>query len=137
MPILPSTENSLLVRTSFADAEAWADALSVVRTENEDGFRAYVEVVDDNAWEDADWEQVRRAALATDEQAAVLFIVDSAALEPDYPVLVVDLGDLSHEPFRCVASELWGVDNNLNIANMDWEEFADMTESDGVFRGFA
>jgi hypothetical protein len=137
MPILPSTENSLLVRTSFADAKAWANALSVVLTENEDGFRAYVEVVDDNAWENADWEHVRRAALETDEQAVVLFIVDNAALEPDYPVLVVDLRDLSHEPFRCVASELWGVDNNLNMANMGWEEFADMAESDGIFRGFA
>jgi hypothetical protein len=137
MPILPSTENSLLVRTSFADAKAWADALSVVLTENEDGFRAFVEVVDDNAWEDAGWEQVRRAALATDEQAVVLFVVDRAALEPDYPVLVVDLTDSSQQPFRCVASELWGVDNNLNLANMDWEEFADMAGSDEVFRGFA
>ncbi|POH72146.1 hypothetical protein CVS27_16765 [Arthrobacter glacialis] len=137
MPILPSTENSLLVRTAFSDAKAWAGALAAVQTENEDGFRAYVEVIDDISWENADWEQVRRAALATDEQAAVLFIADSPALEPDYPVMVVDLSDLSHEPFRCVASELWGVDNNLNIANMDWEEFADMAEDDGVFRGFA
>jgi hypothetical protein len=56
---------------------------------------------------------------------------------PHNAVLVVDLGDLSHEPFRCVASEIWGVDNNLNIANMDWEEFAGMAESDGVFRRFA
>ncbi|MEW9870827.1 hypothetical protein [Arthrobacter sp. HS15c] len=66
MPILSSTANSLLVRTSFADARAWADALSVVLTQNEHGFRTYVEVVDDNAREEADWEQVRRAALATD-----------------------------------------------------------------------
>lgn len=137
MPVLPSTENSLVVRTSFADARAWADALSVVMPKNDEGFRTYVEVVDDNAWVGAEWEQVRRAALATDEQAAVLFIVDSAALEPGYPVLVVDLGDLAHEPFRCVASEVWGVDNDLNMANMDWEEFADMAESDGVFRDFA
>lgn len=32
--------------------------------------------------------------------------------------------------------ELWSVDNNLNIANMDWEEFADNTDGDGIFRGF-
>ncbi|WP_442853719.1 DUF6924 domain-containing protein [Arthrobacter sp. ZBG10] len=50
--------------------------------------------------------QVRRAALETDKQAVVIFIVDSAALEPDYPLLVVHLGDLSHESFRCVANEL-------------------------------
>ncbi|GIU56993.1 hypothetical protein [Arthrobacter sp. NicSoilC12] len=136
MPI-PSGENSLLVRTSFANDKAWADALSIALSENEDGFRAYVQVVDDSAWENADWEQVRRAALAASEQAAVIFIVDSTAQEPDYPVLVVDLDDLSHEPFRCVASELWGVDNNLNIANMNWEEFAENTDDDGVFRGFS
>lgn len=63
MPILPKTENSLLVRTSFADEKAWLDALSVVLTENKDGFRAYVEVIDDNAWENADWERLRETAL--------------------------------------------------------------------------
>ena len=55
MPILPNTESSLLVRTSFADEEAWLDALSVVLTETEDGFKAYVEVVGDKSWENADW----------------------------------------------------------------------------------
>ena len=66
----------------------------------------------------------------------VLFVAGVEALaSPDFPVLVVDIsGD--HEPFRCVASELWGVENNLNIANMDWKEFSDHTGSDGVFRGF-
>jgi hypothetical protein len=63
MTIPPNTENSLLVRTSFMDERAWHDALSVVMTENEDGFRAYVEVVEDTAWENADWERLREAAL--------------------------------------------------------------------------
>jgi hypothetical protein len=39
-------------------------------------------------------------------------------------------------PFRCISSELWGVDNNLNISNMDWEDFAGAAGKDGVFRGF-
>lgn len=38
--------------------------------------------------------------------------------------------------FRCVPDELWGVENNLNIANMNWEEFADKADEDGVFHGF-
>jgi hypothetical protein len=137
MPILPKTENSLLVRTSFADEKAWLDALSVVLTENEDGFRAYVEVIDDNAWENADWERLRETAREAENQAAVLFVVDHAALEPDYPILVVDLDQVSRQPFRCVARELWGVDNNLNLANMDWEDFAESADTDSVFRGFA
>ena len=136
MPILPSTENSLLVRTSFADATAWADALSVVMTENEDGFRAYVDVVDDSAWDGVSWEQVRQAALKANDEVSVLFIVDRAALEPGYPIQVIDLDD-ARQPFRCIARELWGVENNLNISNMDWEEFAEITDDDGVFRGFS
>jgi hypothetical protein len=72
----------------------------------------------------------------TGEHAAVLFIVDRAATEGDFPILVVDLSPEDRSPFRCIAREIWGVDNNLNLANMDWEEFAANADSDGVHRGF-
>jgi hypothetical protein len=39
--------------------------------------------------------------------------------------------------FRVVADELWGVAANLDMANMEFEEFADAVDEDGVFRGFA
>jgi len=137
MPVLPKTESSLLVRTTFADEKAWLNALSVVLTENDDGFRAYVEVVDDPVWENVDLDRLREAVLAAENQAAVLFVADQAALETDYPILVVDLDEVSHEPFRCVARELWGIDNNLNLANMNWEDFAGNVDPDSIFRGFA
>jgi hypothetical protein len=137
MLILPSTEDSLLVRTTFGNEDAWMDALSTVLSENDDGFRAYVKVVDDIAWDQVGWEQVRQAAMAANEHASVLFIVDSVALEPGHAIQVIDLSTESRRQFRCIARELWGVDNNLNIANMDWQEFADRTDRDGVFRGFA
>lgn len=137
MLLLPTSDNSLVVRTTFSDEERWEDALSVVLTENEDGFRAYVEVVDDSAWDGASWKQVRQAALEANDPVSVLFIVDRAALEPGYPIQVIDLDDDARQPFRCIARELWGVENNLNISNMDWEEFAESTDHDGVFRGFS
>lgn len=31
---------------------------------------------------------------------------------------------------------LWGIENNLSIANMDFDEFADAVDEDGVFRDF-
>jgi Domain of unknown function (DUF6924) len=31
---------------------------------------------------------------------------------------------------------MWSVENNLSIANMDFEDFADATDDDGIFRGF-
>lgn len=67
----------------------------------------------------------------------MLFIPDSRALKsPDHPIKVVDLRPTEELPFLCIPSELWGVDNNLNLANMDWREFAGAVDDDGVFRGF-
>lgn len=31
---------------------------------------------------------------------------------------------------------MWSVENNLSIANMGFEEFADSADEKGVFRGF-
>ncbi|WP_375154248.1 hypothetical protein [Paenarthrobacter sp. CM16] len=36
-----------------------------------------------------------------------------------------------------MARELGNVENNLNIANMDWEDFAGRTDDDGAFQGFS
>ncbi|HET7601047.1 MAG TPA: hypothetical protein VFK09_12185 [Gemmatimonadales bacterium] len=47
--------------------------------------------------------------------------------------------DLYAEPgrtFRVVPRETWAVENNLSIANMDFAEFADRADPDGIFRGF-
>jgi hypothetical protein len=56
--------------------------------------------------------------------------------DPEHPVLVVDLYSEPGRSFRVVPSEMWGVENNLSLANMDFEEFADAVDRDGVFRGF-
>ena len=133
---LPNSDNSLLVRTDFADHDAWQRTLAAALAENSDGFRAYLQVVDEGAWDCAHWEEVRGAALAAREHAAFLFVVDRLALEVEHPILVLDLSAESRPPFRCLARELWSVDNNLNIANLDWEEFAENTDESGVFRGF-
>jgi hypothetical protein len=47
--------------------------------------------------------------------------------------------DMYHDPgrtFRVIPSEMWGVENNLSLSNMDFFEFADAADEDGVFRGF-
>jgi len=38
--------------------------------------------------------------------------------------------------FRVPPNELWSVENNLSLANMDFEEFAEAVDTDGVYRGF-
>lgn len=51
VPILPNTDDSLLLRTAFADKAAWIGAMSAATSPDEDGFRAYVRVVDDKGWD--------------------------------------------------------------------------------------
>ena len=133
---LPSTQDSLLVRSDFTDERAWQAARAAALAENDDGFRAYVQVIDEPQFADSTWQGLRQEVRALDEHAAVLFVVDGPALADDHPILVVDLSDEARAAFRCVAHELWGIDNNLNLANMDWDEFADNVDRGGVFQGF-
>jgi hypothetical protein len=125
---------SFLVRTDFTSGGAWRQLSEEAQRENPDGFRANVELVSDPEFDGVTWEAVKAAVPAN--SVAVIFIVDSTALtSPDNPILVVGLLG-SEPPFRCIPSELWNVDNNLNIANMSWEDFASALDENGVFRGF-
>jgi hypothetical protein len=56
--------------------------------------------------------------------------------DPERPVVVVDLGAQPGRTFRVIPREMWGVGNNLSLANMDFREFADNADPDGMFRGF-
>ncbi|MFJ9391023.1 DUF6924 domain-containing protein [Nocardioides sp. NPDC101246] len=135
MVTLPSARESLLVRVEFSDDDAWQQAKAAAIATYDDGFCAYLHPVDDPSNQGASWEELVQAAPESPYRPAVMFVVDHEALAAEYPILVVDLVK-DRPPFRCIAAELWGIDNNLNISNMDWEEFARVTGPDGVFRGF-
>lgn len=126
----------MLVRVAEGYDAVWSRLKAVVATENEDGFRAYVEVVDAADWHGVSFDRLRAAVPQHADGASVLFAADQATLASDeLPVVVIDL-EQGRPEFRCIATELWSVENNLNISNMDWEEFSDSVDPDGVFRGF-
>lgn len=146
MPTLPD-RGTLLVRIDFTDDDAWGQLQGeATREYGPDGFSANVEPVNDPQWADVAWDLVKAAAPAGDTGPTVLFIADSVTFaSPAHPVLVVDLLDkclsvtefphiAGRVPFRCIPAALWEVENNLNLANMDWEEFAGQVEG-GVYRG--
>ena len=92
-------------------------------------------VVDDSRFEGRTVAEL----LAADDwpDAAVLFVADRQALSTaEHPILCVDLLEERGRSFRCAASQVCGVENNLSLANMDFEEFVENTDADGVFRGF-
>jgi hypothetical protein len=147
MPMLPDGV-PLLVRTDFTSNDAW-DQLREDATQEygPDAFCASVEPVDDPAWAGATWEAVKAAAPTTEEEGpSVLFIADSITFaSPEHPILVVDLQDkflsvaefpeiADRTPFRCIPSAVWDIENNLSIANLDWEDYASSADG-GLYRG--
>ncbi|GHJ40410.1 hypothetical protein Sm713_60190 [Streptomyces sp. TS71-3] len=139
MKSLPQTDETLLIRTDFSDEAAWQALRTAVETPSEDDFLAYVHVVDDPDHGDLTAEQL--LALAPDKR--LLIVADRTALTaPGMPLLTVlrywdeDEGEGDHGELRVIAEELWSIENNISLANMDWSEFVDAAEEDGVFRGF-
>jgi hypothetical protein len=134
MKALPRTKNSPLLRTDFADESAWQALVAAVGKPVGD-FRAYVTPVSDPAFDGTNIE--RLIELGSDAGLHFILVADRLALtSPEYPVLVVDVAREPGRTFRVVPSAAWSVENNLSLANMDFEEFADAVDEGGVFRGF-
>lgn len=124
-----------MLRTDFSDDSAWESICAAIR-EPVGEFRAYVECLSDPEYDGLTVEQLT-TLVPTGSDHTFVFIVDQMALtHPDHPILVVDLYDEPGRTFRVIPSEMWGVENNLSLANMDFSEFADNVDEDGIFRGF-
>jgi hypothetical protein len=88
---IPPSENALLMRTDFSDQSAW-QKLKAAASEPEDPFMFTMEIVDDRIHSGATVEQVM-AALPEDYPNSFIVVADGTAIsQPDYPLLVVDLG---------------------------------------------
>jgi hypothetical protein len=132
---IPETEHSLILRTDYSDDVVWERVCAAIRAPVGE-FRAYVTFVCDQKLHGLSVGRVMEL-LPGDFWRPFVFVVDEIALrDPEYPVLVVDLHDERGRTFRVIPSEMWGVENNLSIANMDFREFADNVDAYGVFRGF-
>jgi tetratricopeptide (TPR) repeat protein len=131
---IPSTENSLALRTDFSDEPTWKElCLTIQNSEGE--FRAHVDFISDPAFDGLTADEL--PSLLSDESKSFAFIIDKIALSnSEHPILVVDFQDEPRRTFRVIPSELWAVENNLSIANMGFEDFADAVDKDGIFRGF-
>ncbi|MFJ2478529.1 DUF6924 domain-containing protein [Streptomyces sp. NPDC087659] len=134
MKMLPRTQfDTLLIRTDFSDQAAWQALCTTVTTPNEEDCVAHVQLVDDTAYSDLSAEQL--VALAAPE--TFFAVADRTTLaSPEKQLLVVMMTDQGHDELRVIAEELWSIENNLSVSNMDWEDFVGEAEDDGVFRGF-
>ncbi|WP_238553854.1 DUF6924 domain-containing protein [Gordonia sp. KTR9] len=138
---------SLLVRTDFSDDRRWREialaAMAPVDSgmDDESTFEAGLTCIDHR-----DNDGLTVEALVErigDDPPYYAFVADSVTMfHPEMAILVVDCGrtDFGHEPgrtFRVIPEQMQSVENNLSISNMDFRDFADSVDDDGVFRGFA
>lgn len=119
----------------YSDPAAWAAVEAAIRRPDPTyGFTANVEVVDDPAFDGLTKDDLLRLAHPA-HRSRILFVVDRHTLQdPDHGVLVVKVSD--GREFRVVPSAMWGVENNLSLANMDWDEFAECVDDANTFHGF-
>jgi hypothetical protein len=132
---LPLTENTMALRTDFSDETAWNLLCKSIQVPD-DEFRAYLDFVNDPTYDGLKADQLP-SMLPERSTQTFAFVIDRIALtHPDRPILVVDLHDKPGRIFRVVPAEIGNVENNLSIANMGFDEFADAVDKDGIFRGF-
>lgn len=128
-------DDAIVVRIDFSDEATW------VRLRNEiemvfGEFRDYVSFVSD-----PDFDGLEIGTLTSlgrrNPYWSCLFVIDRRALtDVDHPILVLDLGDESERAFRVIPCEMQSIADNLALANMDFYEFAESVDADGIFRGF-
>ncbi len=157
MKKLPATDAALFVRTDFGDSDAWEAICNEIRQPPEDVMSAFAQfaavnamigqdvgekpeanltIVDDPAFADLTPEQLVDRLPAGRHQT-FLFIVDHESMtKADHPILVLDLAEQKGRTFRSAPAQIQAIENNLSIANMDFADFADAVDSEGVFRGF-
>jgi hypothetical protein len=158
MNAAPENFNPILVRTDFSDDIAWQKiraAILEVPADLREGIEAmkavnadagidvsgydqpmeFVRIVDEIRNADLSAEDVLKLAAPHD---VCIFVVDDRTISnADHPILVVDVGVQRGRTFRSIPSEVWSIASNLPIANMDWEDFSDHVDKDGVFRGYS
>jgi hypothetical protein len=130
-----STSNPPLIRTDFTSDAAWQEIVDAVTKPTKDGFVASLSIVDDSDLSGVSAEHIA-AEVSEASDHAVLFLVDQMTIRHvDHPVLCIDL-PVSGRSLRVTPAALCSVENNLALANMDFDEFSDAADVDGIFRGF-
>ena len=138
MKPIPNTENSPILRTDFSNQGGWEEICkTILEPVGPFRFRANVQFIDEIEYSGLTKDQVM-GLIPKNYNHTFIIVVDSVAiLYPDHPLLVVDVFEYSGRVFRTLPSQVQSIENNLSIANMDFEEFADAVDEDGIFRGFS
>lgn len=136
MKTLRDTENAVVIRTDFSAASAWNAIVQGVKSPYDPIFCLNMMFLDDAQYDGASKQQILLLLPVPYRHSFIVIADRTSMILPDHPLLVVDL---VHEPgrqFRATPDVISAIENNLSECNMDFAEYADSVEDDGVFRGF-
>jgi hypothetical protein len=151
-------QNPWVIRTCFSDDQTWALIKKQVAAPQRDplsgmDFTANVRFVEDPAFANLSSHEIVRS-LPADYPGYVAFVVDTESTQGhEHSLLVVGFAPQGDTPenferkpnqvpledirsFRAIPSTIQSIENNLSIANMDFDDFRTAVGTDGVFRGF-
>ncbi len=137
MITLPSTDDPIVLRTDFTNENEWKSiSAEIITPDPEFEFLPYVVFVNDTSFQDYT-EELLFSDSVSRYNHAFIFIVDSITItNPEHPILCVGLKHNKGLKFRTIPSVICGIENNLSISNIDFEEFSDAVDENGIFRGF-
>ncbi|TJZ76028.1 hypothetical protein FCG67_18595 [Rhodococcus oryzae] len=136
--------DSLFIRTDFSNGAAWREVVAAAMAAgegDESEFMACLTCIDNPANDGLSISELLKRI--GDQPPYYVFIADTTTItDPEHPILAVDTGpaDSGHgrgQTVRVIPSQMWSIENNLSLANMDFEDFADAAGPDGVYRGFS
>jgi uncharacterized protein DUF6924 len=136
MKRLPQSDKALVLRTSFSNPAAWAAIRTEIEAAGGGEFVAYVTFVDDPAYANLTKQDVLSLVRSRSNDAFVVVADEVAMSAADHPLLIIDLGSQPGNEFRAIPSTVQSIENKLSTSTMDFEEFAESVDRDGVFRGF-
>lgn len=130
----PDFDCCLLVRTDYSDDRAWQLVNDAIQTPSEEGFTAGVTIIENPDWEGID--TARLIAALPETYRHPLLIVSDASTQSGsgFPLLVTEVKHQPRRSMRVAAGSLWAVENNISIANLNWEDYANNISPDGIYR---
>ena len=137
MKAIPDTEHAVVLRTDFSDQKGWEEICAEIRKPvGIFRFRANVDFMDQVEYANSTKEQILELTLPHYSHSFIIVADRIAISEAGHPLLVLELFDRGGLEFRAIPSKVQAIENNLSIANIDFEEFVEAVGPDGVFRGF-
>ena len=146
----PNQNVSLLIRTDFTDDVLWREAALAAMAPQASGFEDPAEfqaglTCVDHPENDGLTVPSLLELIGSGPPYYVFLADHETIVNPEHPIVAVDTSpeewaaETNHvrgQTIRVIPEQMWSIENNLSISNMDFDDFVRSADPDGVYRGF-